>query len=430
VIVTSCLLATAFALGLCQLQQMAKLATTDDLTSTASTMSMYFRDVATSPVGQQFIRTNKRGREVMHRIDRLEAADFTDLTDDHLQARRQQGANLTWEQATLGKGVILEALRRSGIQTIDVPIAHLLPTWQEVSDLYYRGASTCEPVVYGLDRCRRFARRVSDHQAYLATAGLYNTGTNALTYYMRANLHFSNRTARDSVLTQVPWHKHGFVDQRHSHRLEDTGTVSLEHILPVVAVRDPLSWAQSMCQQPYDVKWIGGENGPKTPPSSCPRLVTAHSTEVRLAGVPNRTWSSLLDLWNDWYSSYLNDVDDLDFVLVRHEDLLFCPDQVLEQLQACSGASWVHDRGEDANELDAAHQHGFVYVMDQAKWEHVREYGPQSNRVSAMMKHGHPWRRLRHLEGDDLQAAAAVLNSTLLDLFHYQEPSSMAIPTD
>jgi hypothetical protein len=68
--------------------------------------------------------------------------------------------------------------------------------------------------------------------------------------------------------------------------------------------------------------------------------------------------------------------------------------------------------------------------MDQAKWEHVREYGPQSNRVSAMMKHGHPWRRLRHLEGDDLQAAAAVLNSTLLDLFHYQEPSSMAIPTD
>jgi hypothetical protein len=427
---TSCLLATAFAVGLSQLQQLAKIATADELASKATATSLPFNDAAVVPVGHQFVRTNKRGREVMHRIDRLEAADFADLTDDHLQALRQQGANLTWEQATRGKRVILEALQRSGIQTIDVPTAHLLPTWQEVSDLYYRGAPTCEPVVYGLDRCRRFAERVSVEQAYLATAGLYNTGTNALTYYMRANLRFPNRSARDSVLTQVPWHKHRFVDLRHNHRLEHMGNVSLDHILPVVAVRDPLSWAQSMCQQPYDVKWIGGESHPNTPPPSCPQLVTAHSAAVRLTGVPNRTWSSLLDLWNDWYSAYLYNVDDLDFVLVRHEDLLFCPDQVLAQLQACSGASWVHDRGDDAKEADASPRHGFVYVMDQAKWEHVREYGPQSNRVSAMIKHGHPWRRVRHLRGVDLQAAATVLNSTLLDIFHYQVPSLKFLQTD
>ena len=377
--------------------------------------------------GQQYVRYNKRGKEVMHRIDRVRIEDLRDLTDDfllELQRNQSSSALDNMQEASYGKEILLNELYRSGIKDMDIATVQLLPSWEEVSHLYYRDAPTCQPIIYGLDQCRAFQRRhTSSSQSFLATAGLYNTGTNALTYYLRANLQIRDNPLFHGVLVQVPWHKHWFVDQRATHRIPYLANISLDDVLPIVTIRDPLSWAQSMCTQPYDVEWTetydkSTRTITKTPPPSCP---SPHD-ETASIRIPkqtgDKTFSSLFALWNEWYSAYLDAAAaGLNFVMIRHEDLIFCPRQVLAAIQECSGASWIS-------------KDEFIYVVDQAKWEHARLSGKaQSNRISAMIKHGHArGRRIRNLhhrhhhhpttKTDALLSLS--LNQTLLELFGYQ----------
>lgn len=373
---------------------------------------------------QQYVRYNKRGKEVMHRIDRVRLEDLRDLTDDYLLALTQQQQNQSFftvddESIKSARKVLLDELHRSGIRDMDAATMQLLPTWQEVSQLYYRhvspqgGSSSCEPIIYGLDKCRAFARRTPAQESFLATAGLYNTGTNALTYYLRANLQMSGNPLYDGVLVQVPWHKHWFVQQRHSHAIPYLSNISLSNVLPIVTIRDPLTWAQSMCDQPYDVEWTA--TGTSAAPPKCPSITnSSHNATIRLPKQTTTTsFANLWALYNAWYEAYLNEPR-LDFVMVRHEDLLYCPRQVVSAIQACSGAQWKN--GNDR------HHENFVYVMDQAKWEHARESGrAQSNRVSAMIKHGHAQgRRIRHLTADDIRRAG--INESLMQLFGYRLP--------
>ena len=62
----------------------------------------------------------------------------------------------------------------------------------------------------------------------------------------------------------------------------------------------------------------------------------------------------------------------------------------------------------------------FYYVVDRSKWEHLRQYGPQSNLISSMIKHSNPTRRIRNMTVDDLRLASKVLDSELVRLFRYQ----------
>ena len=372
----------------------------------------------------QYVRYNKRGKEVMHRIHTVRLDDLRDLTDDYLvQLKRSNNQTLvSYQEASTGKHVLLQELHQSGISRMDLPTVQLLPTWSQVAQLYYQHAKpdTCEPIIFGMERCRAFATKHVTRQSFLATAGLYNTGTNALTYYLRANLRMKDNPLWDGILVQVPWHKHWFVHQRESHTIPYLSNVTLSTVLPIVTVRDPLSWAQSMCEQPYDVEWT--QTGKVAPPQ-CPSLSQGDAS-VRLPKQKGETvYRDLFHLWNEWYSAYLEAAagDHLDFVIVRHEDLLYCPRQVLSKLQECSGASWKHKDG------------SFVYVMDQAKWEHARLSGrAQSNRVSAMIKHGHGQaRRRRHLTQGDFRPRldkktgkyVSIINETLLNLFSYRLPT-------
>jgi hypothetical protein len=134
---------------------------------------------------------------------------------------------------------------------------------------------------------------------------------------------------------------------------------------------------------------------------------TAAAAAVTIPSMTNaKSWKTLLHLWNDWYRDYY--FNSKHYLMIRFEDLLWHPRSVVEAIRDCVGAVYKGPL--------------FVHVVDQSKWEHVREYGPQSNLISAMIKHGSRQRRIRGMTRADLEVAAAVLDDELLRIFQYQRP--------
>ena len=105
-----------------------------------------------------------------------------------------------------------------------------------------------------------------------------------------------------------------------------------------------------MCVSPYNMQWNRSDE-------VCPNLVQDASgsgegvddVDDEAMGVPveihwppraNRTWPSLAHVWSSWYREYL----DADFprLMVRFEDLLLRPSDVLHEIGHCVGASWRH----------------------------------------------------------------------------------------
>lgn len=87
-------------------------------------------------------------------------------------------------------------------------------------------------------------------------------------------------------------------------------------VLPVVVIRDPYGWFQSMCESPYLLNWEHGK-------LHCPNLMDDRSTSVPVTLSLGsrlqykRTWDSLVHVWSDWYWEYY----DADFprLIIRFE---------------------------------------------------------------------------------------------------------------
>jgi hypothetical protein len=345
---------------------------------------------------QQYIRHNKRGKIVMRKIDKVQIGDLIDITDDVLLRRANKKEPVhgkASKDSNNNKEPILQLLRDAGItEGIDIPTQNMLPTWKEVQELYYQ--STEGPIVIG----------TCDHivlsKKLLGVAGLFNSGTNTLTYYLRANFvqpMFLNES-HQGILTQVPWGKHWFQSLRHEHTVDFMASLDKSQVVPIVVIRDPYTWWQSMCESPYLVQW-------KDSRQSCHTLNNLSSVYMPQMTGPQRVWPTLLHIWQDWYNDYVQSKQP--YLMIRFEDLIWKPRQTLQNIQTCTGASWKQDH--------------FVYVVDRSKWEHVRFHGPQSNLISAMIKHGNKYRRIRNLTRTDLQQAGSILDSdkALLQQFGY-----------
>ena len=90
-----------------------------------------------------------------------------------------------------------------------------------------------------------------------------------------------------------------------NRRLNNTaahdGKVNKTNVLPVVLIRDPYTWMQSLCRHPYAARWKHGRE-------HCPNLVNKDNQAVQVSiGYPGSAavWDSLVHLWNDWYNQYL-----------------------------------------------------------------------------------------------------------------------------
>jgi hypothetical protein len=362
----------------------------------------------------------------------------------------------TLEEARKGREEVLEILQDAGIQFNGASDIVRLPLWRQVKELYYNTNHSLDnsvsmdtqlpnPVILGLETCQNFRSKVpSTKDRYIAIAGNFNTGTTAFGLSLQANCKFpdhdlnrSNHVVHDvnGMLNQVPWAKHKMSYYRDNNMNVIHNGIDKEHVLPVIMVRDPYFWMQSMCKQGYGVRWD------HDPLMHCPNLIlndfdrnrfkkkrnrqqrlqvetdpltmnsTSESVPVWMGANPQvgPSWDSLIHYWNEWYESYLyQNVNDQNVtwprLIVRFEDTLFHPKQVMARVCECGGGQLSSN---------------FVYVVEEAK-NHKHE---QNNFVSAIVRYGADeggHKRYRNMTQDDIDFARKSLNRKLMETFRYR----------
>jgi hypothetical protein len=139
----------------------------------------------------------------------------------------------------------------------------LLPKWSDILKAYG------PPKILGLETsCKAFQKSIPYNKRNIGPAGIFNTGTNLLFHLLRDNCIWENKLASlPKNLWQPPWGKHTPAIRRTNH------TYSQKHKpppyqtnLPVVAVRDPYTWMQSMCRQNYAAQFDHDK-------SMCPNII-------------------------------------------------------------------------------------------------------------------------------------------------------------
>lgn len=164
-----------------------------------------------------------------------------------------------------GKEPLLHEIQAAGLN-LTKSLCRKLPRWDQVEQLYGKG-----PIILGLETCARYRQLISaeaNHGTALPplpkVAGLWNCGTTTLTQlflhnfqgYQKYNYdkddmkkdHDHNKKQSQSSLydVTVTWGKHTPVIWKYNNTWPQTKNESRDHILPVVVVRDPYRWMNSM----------------------------------------------------------------------------------------------------------------------------------------------------------------------------------------
>jgi hypothetical protein len=235
---------------------------------------------------------------------------------------------------------------------------------------------------------------------------------------------------------QVNWGKH----QPPRFRFENYVDPNMNNsrYMPVVITRDPYTWMQSMCKSRYSAHWF------HVVPDHCPNLIPNH-VEQTWFSVPNMkvrrhynddVWkidnvvdkanytldsqtvpvrvrykssvefhTSLAHMWKDWYQDYY----DVKFprLIIRLEDLVFHPRQILQQVCQCVGGKLranITMAGESTKQ-GADHIHG----------------KNKTNLADAMILHVYS-NRTKGMTIDDLQYAKEILKDSVMSDFGYTPP--------
>jgi hypothetical protein len=340
-----------------------------------------------------------------------------------------------------GKERLLKMLQEAGFDHVSPETLGRLPTWDQVVTLY--GDS---PKIVGLDTCPTFQSTIDPMEGLLGVAGPFNSGTNLLAELLRANCVLEQRHRHDpdsnGIRWQVNWGKHQPPRFRIEHRI-DKSIKDNRNMMPVVAVRNPYSWMQSMCRQRYAAHWFH-------PPGHCPNLIPNSVDRTFLEYAPhyrrrkkfeeyhhrdpwlidnventanftrdsdvvplyvrynliNTTHTSLAHLWNDWYGEYLQ--ADFPRLFVRMEDLVFHARNVTEQVCKCVGGKFNSD---------------FQYITDSAK--HGKIHGnDKTTLVDAMIRYGTADKisLTKGMTREDVSYAKTVFRHDLMEMFGYCHP--------
>ena len=293
----------------------------------------------------------------------------------------------------------VEMLRKAGENVTGELLQQLNVVHKDWRELY-----GTEPVILGMETCEAFQQSVARPKRILAVAGLFNTGTNAMEYHLRKNI----PTVTNKW--QVPWGKHRVPRLRLHHVATGMDRVRQEDVLPIVIVRDPLHWMQSMCKSPYAAKW-------KKTKLHCPNLVPTENDKSKFARAireSNNTfpvtvhfdkdqvisWPSLMHLYSDWYRQYLD--ADYPRLLVRFEDMLWQAPTVLDAIAKCVGAKRADP---------------IAYQVKSSKG-----HGSGTGLVKAILKSGNSDLRHGQITNEDLEYARLHGDAKLLELFKYSIP--------
>lgn len=364
------------------------------------------------PKGVQLVRTSKKGTIVHHAITNVSISDLVDLkSESFLDAEQSTLKNMTREEALVGREELVAILNDAGVTEIDVETLSLLPKWETVVKLYGD-----KPVIYGLDTCEDFRQRIPRNDASLAVAGIFNTGTNLLAMYLSANCRIVENPQRNNGMRwQVSWGKHIPAENKWTNTAKNEKKQNKTNQYPVVIVRDPYGWMNSMCHHPYAAKWHHSDK-------HCPNLVPnehdyaifpfpGKNIPVRITFSKEnkifKKWNSLAHVWSGWNNQYKE--ADYPRLMVRFEDLVFHPRGLVEQVCACAGAVPMEEGK-------------FVYMVDSAKWGPGHGHDAQTSLISAMIKYGSEARRMQGFTREDLELAHEALDPELMKIFNYQVP--------
>jgi hypothetical protein len=211
-----------------------------------------------------------------------------------------------------------------------------LPAWSQIEDRY----GPAFPHILGLDRCEEYRNAVvpNPQDRWVAPAGLFHSGTNLLSLLMAQTCSGGNSNLQPRG--QVPYGKHNpiqaaTVDGFRIPKEEYRQVQDLSRVLPIVMVRHPLDWMQSLCRQSYTVSWDRNSSSTSLP---CPSL----DTPVRVKLYKDFSHDNVLDFWSEWYAGYWNYTAGARLV-VRLEDLVFAPMETLFQICSCVGGHFRYD---------------------------------------------------------------------------------------
>lgn len=353
--------------------------------------------------------------------------------------------NTTFAQDSEGKERLLWLLRDAGYTAISRESLRQLPTWEHVVKLY--GDS---PKIVGLETCKAFRNSIDPRKALLAPAGPFNSGTNLLSSLLWNNCalpklrrkldHYGKRW-------QVNYGKHQPPRTRAYHQVYKSINNTFE--LPIVIVRDPYTWMQSMCRHGYTAHWFHTtKHCPNFIPSDIdyvmlespqhddnvitpleldggdyvddddPEANFSNTTKVIPVSVKYNFLTthheSLAHMWNDWYDEYVQ--ADFPRIFVRMEDLVFHARNVTETMCKCAGGRLA--RGAR-----------FQYTRRSAKEEELHEGQLETTMLDAMIRYGSAKDRTKGMTIKDKEFAQSVISHDLMELFGYTFPQDETVTT-
>lgn len=314
--------------------------------------------------------------------------------------------------ACYDKEPLRKILSDAGIKNLNCTA---LPSWNQITRLYGN-----EPVIIGLDTCAAYRQRVGNQGAVPRIAGMYNTGTNALAKLFELN--WSNHTDQLAWTLEgsyfkwdVPFGKHVPLHKKDDITVPGGNPTPKELVLPVVLIKDPLWWMQSMCRNSYGAKWPHHED-------HCPNLVANKVDKERFGilnssiavttkytfGTPRKKnvqkfqvhFASLVDVWNNYYREYLHSTSPR--LMIRYEDMLYHAPTVFKAISDCVGI-----------DIDQFH-----YITAKSKTHGAGE----TDFIKALAKYGNDPARVAPLTTDDRIFARQTLDQKLMNIFHYRYP--------
>lgn len=297
----------------------------------------------------------------------------------------------------------------------------VLPSIEDIQQLYGNRS-----FIIGAERCEAYREKVTGEHRLMGPAGLFNTATNLLNKLLSLNCSNKQRQKKgysasvSGMRLQAPWGKHNPVRWRGHHEAQVGGKgVTQTDFLPIVMIKDPISWMASMCRHPYSALW-------RHNPTHCPNLIpnkfdrgrkpgqgtmqvkvrfaTQHIGKEPLPDKGNKTfveYTTLLDVWNTWYGEWY----DVKFprLMVRFEDLMFHAEETVAQVCECGGGTMKPT---------------FRYIEGSAKGTGGPHAG-SAGFLASLVTYGNKTLRMGMLKGDDLEYAKQHVDRDLMQTFGY-----------
>eukprot|EP00537_Pseudo-nitzschia_pungens_P004403 CAMPEP_0172364342 /NCGR_PEP_ID=MMETSP1060-20121228/7485_1 /TAXON_ID=37318 /ORGANISM="Pseudo-nitzschia pungens, Strain cf. cingulata" /LENGTH=521 /DNA_ID=CAMNT_0013087313 /DNA_START=122 /DNA_END=1687 /DNA_ORIENTATION=- len=349
-------------------------------------------------------KRDKKGNVVYTPITKVKKEDLESMGFRKKEINALKG--ISHDKAIKGRERLVQILNEAGILDIDPEAIALLPKWSSVKKLYGE-----KPVILGLEHCERFRTQFDPEDASIGTAGMFNTGTNPFAMYISNNCKLPNnkRDRSGGTRWQVPWGKHMPAHRKWTNTAGHDYKTNKTNVMPIVLVRDPFSWMQSMCKHAYEARWPHSKVCPNLANEKLLKNGQPDIVPLMVRYKPPANYTSLAHYWAQWYKEYLE--VDYPRLIVRFEDIQFHARELIETVCQCAGAV---PRNKDGM---------FRYVVDSAKWGAAHK--SQTNMISAMVKYGSDKNRFAGMREADWLVAKDVFTPEIMDLFGYEMPERL-----